>query len=353
MTLSHPITVSTGSSHRSVIGSSSLEMGLVLTQDSLLGRNVHPVAVSRQNSEDGSLSPTSRSHATAPVGATQAFDSQLREAVWLLAEEFSNTSTLLLGFYEAKLNKERIIALTIEALMQRCKSPASTRGVIRNVKGLIRFYLENRDESNPSGITLTGDSSVVLLRDYIESVADRGRTVPGAVKTSLSTWSEALGISWPLDNPLVCAAAHVESSDIPKHAPPMKLETVKKLEAIALDVTVTPFKRAFAAGALLMTFTSLRFSDAQRLRSPEKNDDSIFGTLPQSKTKRPHGLPWPWACPLTGASGSKDWVLPIFDFHQAHLKTNGSHPSFVFPVSTTSGNWKKRDPLRMRIHDES
>ena len=168
------------------------------------------------------------------------FDSKLREAVWILAEEFSNTPSLLRGFYEAKLNKERVIALTIEALMQRCKSPASTRGVIRNVNGLIQFYLENRDDDNPTGITLTGDSSVVLLRDYIESVADRGRAVPGDVKTSLSTWSEAHGTSWPLDNPLVCAAAHVGPSEVPKRAPPMKLETIKKLEVLALNVEVPP-----------------------------------------------------------------------------------------------------------------
>ena len=163
------------------------------------------------------------------------FDNGLLQAAWLLAEEFSNTPTLLLGFYE-----ERIIALTLEPLTQRCKSPASTRGVVRNVKGLIQFYLENRDDANPTGITLTGESSVVLLRDYIESVADRGRTVPGAVQTSLSTWSEALGISRHLDNPLVCAAAHVDSSEIPRHAPPMKLDTIKKLDELALNVEVPP-----------------------------------------------------------------------------------------------------------------
>ena len=134
----------------------------------------------------------------------------------------------------AKLNRERVTSLALDALMRRCKSPASTRGVIRNVSGLIKFSLENWDESGPSGFTLTGGNSVALLHDYLESVDDRGRTVPGAVKTSLSTWSEAIGVPWPLDNPLVCAAAQVESNEIPKHAPPMKLDTIKKLEAIAV-----------------------------------------------------------------------------------------------------------------------
>ena len=136
-----------------------------------------------------------------PVGATQAFGPQLDQAVWLLTEEFPNTPSLLLGFYEAKLSMGRIVALTIEALMQRCESPAPTRGVNRYAKGLIQFYLDNSGDSNPSGASLTGDSPVVLSRDYVESVADRGRAVPGAVKTSSSTRPEALGIPRPLDDP--------------------------------------------------------------------------------------------------------------------------------------------------------
>ena len=131
--------------------------------------------------------------------------------------------------------------------MQRCKSPASTRGVVENVSGLIQFFLDPRGESNPDGITLTGEASVVLLRGYLESFADRGRTVPGDVKTPLIARSEAIDAPWPLDNPLVGAAAHVESSEIPKHAPPTKHDTTKKLESLALEVEISPFKRAFAS----------------------------------------------------------------------------------------------------------
>ena len=214
------------------------------------------------------------------------FDQKLKQDVWLLAEEFSDSSTLLKCPHAAKLDKERITILTIEVLMQRCRSPASTRGVVRNVRGMIQFSLDTRDESK-HGIALTGDTSVVLLRDYLQSVAERGRTVPGAVKTSLSTWPDSLGVPWPLDNPLVCAAAQVESSEIPKHAPPMRLDTVKKLEPMALNVEIAPPKRAFASGILLMTYASLRLFGVQRLRSLEANEDSVYGTLLQSKTKKP------------------------------------------------------------------
>ena len=149
--------------------------------------------------------------------------------------------------HSAKIDKERITILTLKALMQRRKSPAPTRGVPRNVSGPVRFFLETRGDSKP-GIALAGDSSVVLLHDHLQSAAERGRTVPGSVKTSLNTRPEALGVPWPLDNPLVCAAAQIESIEIPKHAPSMKLDTVRKIELTALIVEVDPFRRAFAAG---------------------------------------------------------------------------------------------------------
>ena len=80
-----------------------------------------------------------------------------------------------------------------------------------------------------------------------------------------------------------------------------------------------------------MTYTSLRFSDVQRLRSLEVNDDSIHGTLLQSKTKKPHGLPWPRACPRIGVTGPTEWITPLMDFHTAHEIQNGARPSFVSP----------------------
>ena len=233
-----------------------------------------------------------------------AFGLDIRQAAWRLADELSNTSALLIGFHDAKLNKERITALTIEALTRRCKSPDSTHAAIKNVSELLQFFLDARGEPNPDGVTLTGDSSVVLLRDYLESVSDRGLSVPGAVKTSLITWSEAIGAPWPIDNPLVCAAAQVGSNQVPKHDPPMKFGDIKMLGALSINVEITPIKRSFPSGILLMTYKSLRFSDAQRLRIIEINEDSARGTLPQSKNKKP-----PTA--YRGHGHARAWVLPV------------------------------------------
>ena len=232
--------------------------------------------------------------------------------------------------------------------------PAFARGVIRDIGGLVKFFLETRGGQNP-GIALTGDTSAALLRVYLLSVAERGRTAPGAAKTSLRTWSETLGAPRPLDNPLVCADAQVESNEVPKHAPPAKLDTVKKLEQMALNVEISPIKRAFDSGILLVTYASMRFSGVQRLRSLEVNEDSAHGAPLQSETKRLRGPPWPLnedsahgaplqsktkrlhgpprpcACPRMGISGPTEWIAPIVDFHNANEKQNGSMPSFVPP----------------------
>ena len=57
----------------------------------------------------------------------------------------------------------------------------------------------------------------------------------------------------------------------------MAIETVELIDGIATNRDVAPSKRAYAAGILRMSYTSLRFSDAQRLRTCEVNEDSIIG----------------------------------------------------------------------------
>ena len=74
------------------------------------------------------------------------------------------------------------------------------KGIIKHVSGLIKFYIDTIDESKSQ---LTGEGSVILLRDYLESLAERSRTVPAAAKHASSVWSEALGVDWPLTHALV------------------------------------------------------------------------------------------------------------------------------------------------------
>ena len=82
---------------------------------------------------------------------------------------------------------------------------------------------------------------------------------------------------------------------------------------------------------MLMSYTSLRFPDAQRIRAFETNEDSIRGTLVTWKTKKPHGLDWPWEFPRMGMAGANGWGRPLIDFRDARAKKNGFEPTFTSP----------------------
>ena len=228
---------------------------------------------------------------------------------------------------KAQVTNDKITLLVIKATSLRAKSTAAMKAIINHVYVIIRFYLDVRQETK---VELTGDQSAVLLRDYLEPLAERVRTVPSAAKHALTVWAEALGIDWPLTNPLVCSAAVVETNESPKQAPPMSLETVRDFEDMAVNKLTAPYNRTYAAGILLMTYGSLRFPDAQRLRSFEVTEGSARGALLSCKTRKQHGQFWPWARPIRGITGSLEWVHPLMDMRQAYRKINGADPSFPF-----------------------
>ena len=218
----------------------------------------------------------SREGSPSKLGDKKESDDNLKSTSWELANEFSSTSNLLTGMYKAHATKGKIKLLAIEAISLRAKSAAAMRGIAKHVSGMVRFYLDARDESK---VELTGDESVVLLRDYLESMGGRGRTAPATAKHALTVWAEALGIDWPLSHALVCSAAIVESDETPKKAPSMRLTTIRALGGTAINKFVAPYKRAVADGVILTTYASLRFSDVQRIRSFGINEDSVRDTL--------------------------------------------------------------------------
>ena len=67
----------------------------------------------------------------------------------------------------------------------------------------------------------------------------------------------------PLERALICAAAAVESNTSPKQAPPMTIATAKLLEGVATSKELSPAKRDFSAGVLLMSCDIVRFSEDQ------------------------------------------------------------------------------------------
>ena len=110
----------------------------------------------------------------------------------------------------------------------------------------------------------------------------------------------------------------------------MDLETVRKIELVATNKDICLYKRAYASAILVTTHASLRFDDVQSLRTFERNDDSIYGTLTSSKAKKQHCLNWPRACPLTGVTGATDWAQSLLDMRSACRKVSGVDMRYLF-----------------------
>ena len=141
-----------------------------------------------------------REGAPSKLGAKKEFGDKLKTSARELDNEFSSTSNLLVGMCKAHAPKGTIALRAIEAISLRAKAAAATRGMIKHVAGIIRFPLYIRDETK---VGLDGGKSVVLLRDCLERLAGRGRTIPATAKHALSVWAEALCIDWPLSHTLV------------------------------------------------------------------------------------------------------------------------------------------------------
>ena len=206
----------------------------------------------------------------------------------------------------------------------------SARTIAKHVKGIIHFYLDTRNES---AATLTGEGAVVLLRDFLDPLRGRGRTAPSAAKHALTVSADAMGIDWPLTNPLVLSDATVESNEDPRLAPAMDVETVRKLEATASNFEILISKRPFSAGIPLMTYASLRFADVRKIRPFEVNADSIRGAHLTSKTMKQHGLHWQRACPRMGITRRTDWIQPLLELRNAYHQVNGVQMSYISPPS--------------------
>ena len=126
LSLSQSITISSRSSIPSTSQPSSVGDQSVRHPSDAWSFEPHDTGLAPPLSDGGSEPPISNTRVSTVEQGNRAFDNKLREAVWLLADEFSDSPTLLRGFHVAKLNRERVTALTLEALMQRRMSPAST-----------------------------------------------------------------------------------------------------------------------------------------------------------------------------------------------------------------------------------
>ena len=71
------------------------------------------------------------------------------------------------------------------------------------------------DTRDGSLAKLTGGDPVFLICDYLELMAELGRTELSSGKNALTVWAETLGIDWPLAPSLFSSTSAVESSTRP------------------------------------------------------------------------------------------------------------------------------------------
>ena len=209
--------------------------------------------------------------------------------------------------------------LVIGDVKSRSKSTATTKSIAKHIRWLLICFFELRVETN---VSHTGERSVLLLRDYRESPVEGGSTAPSTGKHALTAWAEALGIDWATGHGLVTSAVTVGDNEEVKQAPAMSLAVVRKLEELSPEKESPIYKRALASAILVMTYAIHRFPDSQKIRTSECNADSVQGSLSSSKTKRNHGLNWPWACPRKGIAGASEWAHPLVDIGAAYRKIN-------------------------------
>ena len=270
------------------------------------------------------------------------FTSDLSSMVWSVVSRLRTVSSLLCSAECSVLSPAKCVDISTKSIRGRMKSVSSIKSALGHVASYLDFF---SDSGLSDTAELAGEASTMALRDFFESLHVRGQTVPRTARNALSVFKDALGAPWPLDHPLIVSAVAVEDPTPPKQAPSFPLELVLKFDTIASDPLVVSGKRLFASAILLMTLTSLRSADVQRSETLETNESSVFGTLLSSKTKRPHGLGWPFAAPLSGFRNSSAWIKPILDFRAAFYRVNGVGPSFLIPKLSFSWDIEGDDAI--------
>lgn len=95
---------------------------------------------------------------------------------------FPDTSPLLCGLRKSGVSTGRANALTIDDVAQQCKSASIANSAAKRVAGLVRFFIDFRTDGQ---VAFSGESPLVIIRDYIEQAASRGGTARGAIRRAL------------------------------------------------------------------------------------------------------------------------------------------------------------------------
>ena len=189
-------------------------------------------------------------------------------------------------------------------LSNRCKKKKTITETCKNANEYFKFA----NNKSPS-IPYTGDEGVVCLAQWLISIKPRGRTAPRKARYFIRIFGAAMGIDFPTSHPGVIAATRSMNTKSVKHAPPIPLDFIRKVEEYASDPELAWGLRVFCSLICLLVYASLRYADTSSVFKLWKTETAICGLSVNSKDK--NGDVMNWATPITGIS-SCDWSYPLF-----------------------------------------
>ena len=154
---------------------------------------------------------------------------------WAVASQLKEFSSLFASLGPNEVDPAKLAALALKAVRGRLRSSASIRSALGHLRSFVEFF--NSNELSDTAC-VCGPSSLMALRDFLESLHVRGVTVPRTARAALNVFKTALGLDWPLDHPLISAVVTCDDAPPPKHAPSFSLDLLFKFTSMTEDPMV-------------------------------------------------------------------------------------------------------------------
>ena len=253
-----------------------------------------------------------------PLGQTQSCsDVHFRTAVL-----FYGKSEVLDNAYDTFEHESEIADFIKLCLSCRCKTDRTIAEICR----LIREYHDFAKTLTPK-VNDTGICAIFAITKWMLVLKKRGPSVPPKGRYALKVFAEALNIDFPFNHPAVRAAARTKKITSTRHAPPIPLEFLTKIELLSAD-TSQPFgRRLFCALICLQAFASLRYADLVEVGELWESTSAIVG---KSIDQKRDGEIMTWATPADGTVDGK-WYIPILEHWKAIAPTVPGTFAPLFP----------------------
>lgn len=258
---------------------------------------------------------------------------EVESVIWATSSRWRTHSPIFGTSERLGLSDRQTLVTIAKAIRNRLRTDKSVIAAAKHMNAYVDHV--SLLETDTPGIRMHGFDAHVALSRFLESLRPRGRTVPASARSAIEAWNDALSLELPIRHRAVMAECQDAVGGVPRQAPMMPVEFVRKLEESAMDASLPLARRAFCAGLLLMTFGSFRFDDTKHLGDLRRSNSAIHGVLSSTKNKKK--APEPWAVPAIGISGADGWAEPIFSLRAWMEKEYGFLPPFIFP--DVSNDW--------------